>query len=61
MDNNEKLVYALLSALTLEWDDNGNIMADAVRDMCIHAIADATGKQFSEVLKLIDARVEELQ
>lgn len=57
----DRLVYSMISALTLEWSDNGNIMADAVRDMCIQAVADATGKKFDEVLALIDARSEELQ
>lgn len=59
--NEEKLVYAMTSALTLEWSDNGNIMGDAVRDMCIQAIADAKGKSFDEVLKMIEERAEELQ
>lgn len=57
----DKLVYALISALTLEWSDNGNIMADAVRDMCIQAVADATGRSFDEVLQLVDNRTDELQ
>lgn len=57
----DKLVYALISALTLEWLDNGNIMADAVRDMCIQAVGDATGKNFDEVLRLVEERSEELQ
>lgn len=57
----EKLIYCMISALTLEWSDNGNIMADAVRDMCIQAVADAMGTEFDQVLRLIDERSEELQ
>lgn len=57
----EQIVHVLISALTLEWSDNGNIMADAVRDMCIQAVADATGKTFDEVLHLVEERTEELQ
>lgn len=57
----DKLVYSLISALTLEWSDNGNIMADAVRDMCVQAVAEATGQSFDDVLRLIDERSEELQ
>ena len=57
----DKLIYSLISALTLEWSYNGNIMADAVRDMCVQAVADATGQSFSEVVKLVDNRAEELQ
>ena len=56
-----KLIYALISALTLEWSDNGNIMAEAVRDMCVQAVADATGQSFDGVLRLVEARAEELQ
>lgn len=36
-------------------------MADAVRDMCIQAVADATGRSFDEVLQLVDNRTDELQ
>ena len=50
-----------LGAVPFEWFDNRNIMADAVRDMCIQAVADATGKEFADVLKLIEARAEDLQ
>lgn len=60
-DDREKLAKALISALTLEWSDNGNIMADAVRDMCIQAVANATGKSFSEVLVLVEEMSNELQ
>lgn len=55
------LADAMISALTLEWSDNGNIMADSVRDMCIQATADATGKSFDDVLRLIEERADELQ
>lgn len=57
----EPITDCLISALTLEWSDNGNIMADAVRDMCIQAVADASGKSFDEVLQLVEERTEELQ
>ena len=57
----ERLIQCLTCALTLEWSDNGNIMADAVRDMCVQAVADAIGKSFDEVLQLVEARAEELQ
>lgn len=34
MDNSahDRVVNALLDALTLDWSDNGNISAEAVRD-----------------------------
>jgi hypothetical protein len=60
-DQEQKLVDALISALTLSWDNNGNILADAVRDACVQTIADTTGRSFAEVLTLIDERSEEMQ
>ena len=57
----QKLVDALISALTLSWDNNGNILADAVRDRCVQAVADALGKSFAEVLILINKRSEDMQ
>ncbi|MBK6911284.1 MAG: hypothetical protein IPK53_17780 [bacterium] len=57
----EKLIYSMISALTLEWSDNGNIMADAVRDMCIQAVADAAEKSFDDILSEVEKRSGELQ
>ena len=57
----QRLVDALISALTLSWDNNGNILADAVRDSCVQAVADAVGKSVAEVLLLINKRAEDMQ
>ena len=57
----QRLVDALISALTLSWDNNGNILADAVRDACVQAIADVMGTSFAEVLILIIKRSEDMQ
>jgi energy-converting hydrogenase Eha subunit G len=60
-EQEQKLVDALISALTLSWDNNGNILADAVRDACIQVVADSLGTSFAEVLILIDKRADEMQ
>jgi len=39
-----KAVDALYSSLTCVWEDNGNIMAEAVRDCVISSLAEITGK-----------------
>jgi hypothetical protein len=33
--NEQQLIDLLMLTLTLEWEDNGNIMAEAVRDSCL--------------------------
>jgi len=57
MTNHEKqLSEALLDALCLEWQDNGNISAEAVRDQCIQTLADVLGMSFPEIAILIEQR-----
>ncbi|HEY3295384.1 MAG TPA: hypothetical protein VGL38_08090 [bacterium] len=60
-DEKTLLIDALLSALTLQWSDNGNIMADAVRDNCMSLIASLTQRTFDEIEHLVDAKRQELQ
>ena len=55
------LINALLDALTLEWNDNGNISAEATRDSCISVLCDELGKSFDEVLSIIERRITEKQ
>lgn len=52
-----KLLEALLMALTLDWHDNGEISADAVRDACIQAVADVTERSFEAIVALIEQRI----
>ena len=55
MTNRErKLLEALFMALTLDWHDNGEVSADATRDACIQAIADALGCSFDEVVAAVE-------
>ena len=57
----KKAVDALYSALTCEWEDNGNIMAEAVRDYVTGTLAEITGKTFSEVEADVERKIEEAQ
>ena len=54
-------IDALYKSLTTEWSDNGNIMADAVRDSVITNLSQITGLSFNEVLDKIDTIVSDAQ
>jgi hypothetical protein len=55
-EHEKRLSEALLDALCLEWQDNGNISAGAVRDQCIQTLADVLGMSFHEIVILIEQR-----
>ena len=57
-DKLNKTIEALMSALTCTWEDNGNIMADAVRDNALTVLADVTGKSFGEIENRVDKYCE---
>ena len=57
----KKAVDALYSALTCIWEDNGNIMAEAVEDYVISVLADITGEKIHEVEADVERRVDEAQ
>lgn len=62
MDNELQIATnALFSSLTTEWSDNGNIMADAVRDSVITSLSQITGLSFNEVSDKIDSLVSDAQ
>jgi len=64
MSNKQKLdnaVDALYSALTCTLEDNGNIMADAVRDHLLNTLSEITGKPIDEIEGEIDIKIEESQ
>jgi hypothetical protein len=46
-----------MDALCLDWQDNGNISADATRDLCIEALANHMGVSTTEVTARIERRV----
>ena len=60
----EKLQLAIktiFDALTTVWDDNGNVMADAVRDSVITNLCQLTGMSFDEIVTKVDQMVDNAQ
>jgi len=55
------MIDALYSALTCTWDDNGNIMADAVRDSTLNVLVEVTGKTVDEIENIVDEKVIDSQ
>lgn len=43
----QRLLNALLDALMLTWQDNGNISAESIRDGCITVLAEVLGKSLA--------------
>ena len=60
-DQAERVLEAMLSALMLPWQDNGNANADSIRDGCITVVAEVLGKSFAEVQAMIEQRIDDLQ
>jgi hypothetical protein len=50
----QKLADVLLDSLCLEWQNNGNISAEAVRDTCIQTLADITNRSFDQIVVVIE-------
>jgi hypothetical protein len=57
----KRLVNDLLDALCLQWHDNGNISADAIRDECLQTLSYLLGKSVPEIVNMIDRKVQSLQ
>lgn len=57
----ELAITTILDSLTTTWEDNGNIMADAVRDSVIQNLSTITGKSFEEIEKKVESLVEAAQ
>lgn len=60
-EHDKKLADALLDALMLNWEDNGNVCADAVRDACIEVLAELLCTDFDGVVALVDERINNKQ
>jgi DNA-binding Xre family transcriptional regulator len=60
-EHDEKLANVLLDSLMLDWRDNGNVSADAVRDSCIQALCEVLDVSFEEILAIVDRRIQEKQ
>jgi hypothetical protein len=50
-----------MDSLMLNWEDNGNVCADAVRDSCIRALSEVLDASFDEILAMVDQRTDEKQ
>jgi hypothetical protein len=54
-------IETIYSALTTSWEDNGNIMAEAVRDNVVLNLSKLTGQSTKEIYGRIEEMVEEAQ
>ncbi len=60
----DKLKFAIrtiYTALTTVWEDNGNVKAEAVRDLVINNLVLLTGLRMEEIQALVDSMVEDAQ
>ena len=57
----ELAIATIFDTLTTVWEDNGNIMADAVRDSVITNLMKLTGLSFEEIENKVETQVEEAQ
>ena len=60
-EHDKRLADVLLDSLMLDWEDNGNILADAVRDSCIQALSEVLDVGFDEIVEMVDQRIDEKQ
>jgi hypothetical protein len=62
MDNKLELaIQTIFDSLTTVWEDNGNVMADAVRDHVTLNLSKITGLPMEEIEKQIEVLVEKAQ
>jgi hypothetical protein len=54
-------IDTIYDALTTVWEDNENIMADAVRDSVMTNLSKITGKSFEEIEKITENMVNRAQ
>ena len=57
----KKLADVLLDSLTLNWENNGNISADAVRDACIQALSEVLDESLDTIIAMVDQRIQQKQ
>ena len=57
----QKLADVLLDSLTLNWQNNGNISAEAVRDACIQALSEVLDESLDEIIAMVDRRMQQKQ
>ena len=57
----ELAIKTIYDALTTAWENNGNIMADAVRDNVVMNLSKITGKSSEEIEKKVENLIEAAQ
>jgi hypothetical protein len=60
-EHDKKLADVLLDSLMLNWQDNGNISADAIRDACIRALSEVLDEDVDTIAAMVDQRIRERQ
>jgi len=60
-EHDKKLADVLLDSLMLNWQDNGNISADAVRDACIQALSEVLDEDLDTIIAMVDQRIQQKQ
>ena len=61
MDNLKHAIETIYDSLTTVWEDNGNIMADAVRDHVITNLSTITGLTLDEIVRKVEKLSENRQ
>jgi len=61
MENNKlnKVKDAILSALTFSWDDNGSLMADAVKNHALTTLSEITGETVTALGERVNNLIED--
>ena len=60
-EHDKKLADVLLDSLCLQWQNNGNISAEAVRDACVQALSEVLDVDFDEIIAMVDQRIQQKQ
>jgi hypothetical protein len=60
-EHDKKLAEVLLDSLMLNWQDNGNISAEAVRDACIQALSEVLDESLDTIIAMVDQRMQQKQ
>ena len=60
-EHDQKLADVLLDSLTLNWQNNGNICADVVRDACIQALCEVLDVSLDTIIAMVDQRIQQKQ
>jgi hypothetical protein len=57
----ELAVKTIYDALTTVWEDNGNILADAVRDSVVMNLGKITGESMEKIEEKVNILIEDAQ